>query len=162
MFGIITGVKICGIRITANISVFQTEDGGSIPPSRTIRLTSFAHGKPFISLREFHNLKKAQNNELESNESELVEDPKTNSQWFVYICKARTSRYYVDITNDPNARLKKHNTGTGAQFARDQGPFELVYVSAALSSKSEARKREIQLKGWNRSKKEKLIQGEWE
>jgi predicted GIY-YIG superfamily endonuclease len=106
-------------------------------------------------------LKKAQDNELESNESELVEDPKINSPWYVYICRASTSRYYVGISNDPDARLKKHNTGIGAQFARDQGPFELVYVSAAFSSKSEARKREIQLKGWSRLKKEKLIKGEW-
>jgi predicted GIY-YIG superfamily endonuclease len=84
---------------------------------------------------------------------------KTN--WYVYICKASTARYYVGITNNPDMRLAKHNAGIGAQFARDQGPFELVYVSSALASKSEARKREIQLKGWTRVKKEKLIKGEW-
>jgi putative endonuclease len=83
------------------------------------------------------------------------------TDWYAYICKARTGRYYVGITNNPTARLKKHNAGIGSQFARDQGPFELVYVSTALTSKSEARKREIQLKGWARSKKEKLINGDW-
>ena len=81
--------------------------------------------------------------------------------WYVYIAKAHTGRYYVGITTDPHERLKMHNTGKGSQFARDQGPFSLVYVSAPFVGKSEARKREIQIKGWSRIKKEKLIDGEW-
>jgi predicted GIY-YIG superfamily endonuclease len=86
---------------------------------------------------------------------------KTPEFWFIYIAKAHTGRYYTGITNNPARRIKKHNTGQGSQFARDQGPFELVYVSLPLPSKSDARKREIQLKGWSRVKKEKLISGEW-
>ena len=86
---------------------------------------------------------------------------KTPNLWFVYIAKAHTRRYYIGITNNPVRRIEKHNTGQGSQFARDQGPFELVYVSLPMQSKSEARKREIQLKGWSRIKKEKLISGEW-
>lgn len=86
--------------------------------------------------------------------------PKTPS-WYVYICTASTNRYYVGITTDPAERLKKHNAGAGSQFARDQGPFRLVYISSVFKNKSEARKREIQLKGWSREKKEKLISGEW-
>jgi predicted GIY-YIG superfamily endonuclease len=81
--------------------------------------------------------------------------------WFVYICEAHTGHYYVGIAIDPNQRLKIHNSGLGSQFAKDQGPFVLVYVSPSFSSKSEARKREIQIKGWSRYKKEKLIHGEW-
>jgi putative endonuclease len=81
--------------------------------------------------------------------------------WFVYIAKARTGRYYVGITTDPKERLKKHNSGKGSRFAINQGPFELVYVSPAFSSKSEARRREIQLKGWSHVKKEKLIKEVW-
>ena|SRR3989344_2167613 len=88
--------------------------------------------------------------------------PKMTKNWFVYICSTRTGRYYVGITNNPDLRLKKHNSGLGAQFARDQGPFELIYVSSPFSSKSEARKREAQIKRWSREKKEKLISGEWE
>lgn len=81
--------------------------------------------------------------------------------WFVYIAEARTGRYYVGITTDPDGRIKKHNNGVGAQFARQQGPFTLVYISNPFPSKSEARKREIQLKGWTHEKKSKLIGGEW-
>lgn len=80
--------------------------------------------------------------------------------WFVYIAKARTGRYYVGITTDPRTRIEKHNSGNGSRFAINQGPFKLIYVSPSFDSKSKARKREIQLKGWSRSKKERLISGE--
>ena len=86
---------------------------------------------------------------------------KTPKPWFVYIAKANTGRFYVGITNNPARRIEKHNVGQGSQFARDQGPFELAYVSLPLGSKSDARKREIQVKGWSRDKKEKLVSGEW-
>jgi len=86
---------------------------------------------------------------------------KTPDPWFVYIAKAHTGRYYVGITNNPSRRLEKHNAGQGSQFARDQGPFELAYISSPLESRSDARKREIQVKGWSRIKKEKLISREW-
>jgi putative endonuclease len=81
--------------------------------------------------------------------------------WFVYIARAKTNRYYTGITTNPEMRIEKHNKGKGSQFARDQGPFSLAYVSPPFFSKSEARKREIQIKGWNREKKDKLIDGKW-
>ncbi|MEK6564269.1 MAG: GIY-YIG nuclease family protein [Candidatus Omnitrophota bacterium] len=82
-------------------------------------------------------------------------------EWYVYIAKARTQRFYTGITTDPLKRVIKHNSGEGSRFAINQGPFSLVYVSVPFSSKSEARKREIQIKGWSRVKKLKLINGEW-
>jgi predicted GIY-YIG superfamily endonuclease len=91
----------------------------------------------------------------------LSERSESKTPWFVYIAQANTGRYYVGITKNPNKRLAKHNSGEGSKFARDQGPFKLVYISASFGNKSEARKREIQLKGWTRQKKEKLITGTW-
>lgn len=81
--------------------------------------------------------------------------------WYTYIAKARTGRYYTGITNDPCKRIEKHNSGKGSLMAVQQGPFDLVYVSNEFPGKSEARKREEQIKGWSREKKEKLIFGEW-
>ena len=81
--------------------------------------------------------------------------------WFVYIAEARTGRYYVGITTDPKKRIGKHNNGKGSRMAKQQGPFELRYVSGPFSTKSEARKREIQVKDWSQAKKKKLISGEW-
>lgn len=92
--------------------------------------------------------------------SEQSESNYPKQPWFVYICKAKTNRYYTGITNNPSARLDKHNSGTGSKFARDQGAFTLLYVSPPFT-KAEARKHEIQVKGWTRTKKERLIGGEW-
>ncbi|MBI2327473.1 GIY-YIG nuclease family protein [Candidatus Curtissbacteria bacterium] len=86
---------------------------------------------------------------------------RANVSWYVYIAKAKTGRYYTGITTSPDKRIIKHNSGKGLKFAIEQGPFELVYVSEAFPNKSEARKREIQIKGWSREKKLKLISGEW-
>jgi putative endonuclease len=81
--------------------------------------------------------------------------------WYVYIAKTRTGRYYTGITTNPEKRIIKHNQGEGAQLAKQQGPFKLIYISKVFLDKSKARKREIQIKGWSRKKKEKLINGEW-
>ena len=81
--------------------------------------------------------------------------------WYVYIAKAKTGRYYTGITINPSRRIIEHNKGKGSQLARQQGPFALVYISRPLFNKSEARKRELQIKGWTREKKEKLISNEW-
>jgi len=82
--------------------------------------------------------------------------------WFVYIAQARAGRYYVGITTDPQKRVEKHNNGFGSRMARQQGPFTLKYVSQPFGTKSAARKREVNIKPWNRKKKEKLINGEWD
>ena len=84
-----------------------------------------------------------------------VEGP--NKHWFVYIAQARTGRFYVGITTNPKERLLEHNSGKGSRLAIEQGPFKLNYVSQPFTNKSEARKREIQIKGWRREKKLKLI-----
>ncbi len=46
-------------------------------------------------------------------------------------------------------------------MAKEQGPFSLVYVSGRFLDKSSARKRESQIKGWTKEKKERLINGVW-
>lgn len=81
--------------------------------------------------------------------------------WFVYIAKSSNGRYYTGITSDPARRLVEHNSGWGSQLAKQQGPFELIYRSGEFATKSEARNREIRIKGWTRLKKEKLIKGIW-
>ena len=80
---------------------------------------------------------------------------------YVYIAKARTERFYIGISNGPDNRIIEHNLGKGSKFAINQGPLQLVYVSSPFLNKSEARKREIQIKKWSRFKKLKLIKGDW-
>lgn len=81
--------------------------------------------------------------------------------WFVYIARAKAGRFYSGITTNDRERIKKHNLGKGSRFAIQQGPFELAYTLKPYLNKSEARKREIQIKGWTREKKQKLISGKW-
>jgi predicted GIY-YIG superfamily endonuclease len=81
--------------------------------------------------------------------------------WYVYIARARTGRYYVGMTTDSYARIDKHNNLLGSRLAVQQRPFTLAYVSQPFEDKSAARRREEQIKGWSRIKKEKLISGEW-
>jgi len=94
-------------------------------------------------------------------EPQRVELPHTTMPWFVYIAQAKTGRYYTGITTDPKRRLGDHNEGKGAKFAQDQGALRLMYVSSSFVDKSSARLREVQIKGWTRAKKLKLIRGEW-
>ena len=81
--------------------------------------------------------------------------------WYVYIAEARTGRYYTGISTNPERRIREHNQSEGAKFASDQGALRLLYRSSSFPDQSSARKREIQIKGWSREKKEKLIVGEW-
>jgi putative endonuclease len=80
--------------------------------------------------------------------------------WFAYIATARTGRYYVGISSNVAERIQAHNTGKGSRFAIEQEPFMLAYQSPRFESKALARKREIQIKGWSRGKKQQLIYGD--
>ena len=81
--------------------------------------------------------------------------------WYIYIATARTGRYYVGKTSDVAARIQTHNVGAGSRFAVEQDPFLLAYQLSPFKSKSMARKRELQIKGWRRENKEHLIYGDW-
>lgn len=83
------------------------------------------------------------------------------SSWFLYIATSISGRLYVGISTDPARRLVEHNSGRGSRFAKQNGKLKLAYISPLLKNQSEARKREIQLKGWTREKKLKLISGKW-
>ena len=80
--------------------------------------------------------------------------------WYVYIAKSQTERFYTGFSNSPENRIIEHNLGKGSKFAINRGPLQLVYVSLSCLNKSEARKREIQIKKWSRFKKLKLIKGD--
>lgn len=80
--------------------------------------------------------------------------------WFVYIAETKSGYFYTGVSNDVAARIGKHNMGKGSKFARMHREFKLVYTSPPMT-KSDALKREIQIKGWTKEKKRKLVEGEW-
>jgi predicted GIY-YIG superfamily endonuclease len=76
--------------------------------------------------------------------------------WFVYIAETANGTYYTGISTDVAKRIAKHNSGHGAKFARLHGQFKLVYTSPALT-RSEALKREFEIKSWPKAKKRLLV-----
>ena len=63
---------------------------------------------------------------------------------------------YVGVSSDPIKRTYRHNSGDGAEFTKRNKAFELVYREDFITL-LEARRREKQIKGWRREKKENLI-----
>ena len=93
---------------------------------------------------------------------EVEKEHNIKGQWCLYIAQSASGKYYVGITTNTSKRIADHNKGRGSHLAKIDGPFKLRYESRVLLGQSEARKLEIQVKKWNREKKEKLINGEWE
>ena len=63
----------------------------------------------------------------------------------VYLVRCADHSLYCGITNDPDNRLKDHNSGKGAKYTRSRRPVELVCVSPKMT-KSEALKLEYRIK----------------
>ena len=76
--------------------------------------------------------------------------------YIVYILECGDGSLYTGITNNPEKRLKAHNAGTASKYTRTRRPVEFVYKERA-ANKSEALKREIQIKGLSRAEKLALI-----
>lgn len=77
---------------------------------------------------------------------------------FMYILLCADGSYYVGSTIDLERRMAQHQRGEGAEHTRKHGPVELVYhewyprIDLAF-------KRERQVHGWSRKKKQALING---
>jgi len=79
--------------------------------------------------------------------------------WCVYILELANGNYYTGITNDLEKRLITHAAGKGSKCVKANLPFNLIYSEPA-ENRSEASKREVQIKKLTRREKEKLIKGE--
>lgn len=77
--------------------------------------------------------------------------------WYVYILVCRDQTLYTGSTPDVEKRLAKHNAGQGAKYTAARKPVQLIY-SENCASKSEALKRELQIKKLSRAEKLNLIQ----
>ena len=96
---------------------------------------------------------------MERSELELVESESNGhnqNMYYVYMIKNPSDKLYVGVTEDLSKRLHCHNTKQGAQFTKGKNKFEIVF-SEEYPTLAEARKREIQIKKWQREKKEMLI-----
>ena len=75
---------------------------------------------------------------------------------YVYIVRCHDQTLYTGWTNHLKKRIEAHNTGKGAKYTKARRPVELVYFET-FERKSDALKREYQIKQLKRAEKEKLI-----
>ena len=80
------------------------------------------------------------------------------NDYFTYILRCADGSLYTGWTNDLQHRLTAHNSGRGAKYTRARRPVTLVYWEA-LSTKSEAMRREWAIKHLTRAEKLALVQG---
>jgi len=77
--------------------------------------------------------------------------------YYLYILKCQNGKFYTGTTNNLNKRLKQHQTKiNGAKFTKDFHFKEYVYHEV-FQTRALAMKREKQIKGWSKIKKEALI-----
>lgn len=81
-------------------------------------------------------------------------------KWYVYIIICEDKSYYTGLTWKPDTRWVQHLSGLGSKYTAKHKPIGVVYLEE-YNDLDEARRRERQIKGWKRYKKENLINGKW-
>lgn len=76
--------------------------------------------------------------------------------WIIYILRCANGSLYTGITKDLEARIEKHNAGTGAKYTRANRPCKLVYTKKGLTE-SKAKKEEARIKKLSKKEKEALV-----
>ncbi|MEB7853825.1 GIY-YIG nuclease family protein [Staphylococcus equorum] len=75
---------------------------------------------------------------------------------YIYIVKCKDGSLYTGYAKDIGKRVEKHNKGQGAKYTKIRRPVELVYQEM-FDTKSEALKREYEIKTYSRQQKLVLI-----
>ena len=83
------------------------------------------------------------------------------NDWTVYILRCTDETLYTGITKDVERRIEEHNGSglLGSKYTRARRPVRLVY-SEAHKTRSDAARREYEIKRLNREGKEALIRAD--
>lgn len=76
--------------------------------------------------------------------------------WHVYIILCEDGSLYTGISNNLNKRFSDHKNGKGGRYTRSHKPIKLVYQENC-GTKSEALKKEAEIKSWRRNKKISIL-----
>jgi putative endonuclease len=79
---------------------------------------------------------------------------------YMYILQCVDGSYYTGSTKNLPRRLWQHQNGLGANHTAKRLPVMLVYAEK-FERVADAFKREKQVQGWSRAKKEALMQTDW-
>ncbi len=77
--------------------------------------------------------------------------------WYVYILEIKKRQLYIGVTKNIERCMNEHKEGKVARFTRIFGFKKLVYYSFCLD-RSQALKRDAQIKSWSQQKKITFIQ----
>ena len=78
--------------------------------------------------------------------------------YYLYILQCTNGSLYTGITNNLERRFNEHFSGKGCKYTIANPAIEVRYTEE-FKTRSEAAKREAQIKGWTRTKKLALING---
>ncbi|MGI5912322.1 MAG: GIY-YIG nuclease family protein [Syntrophomonadaceae bacterium] len=78
--------------------------------------------------------------------------------FYVYILLCADQSLYTGYTTDINKRVVKHNLGKASKYTRSRLPVKCVYVEE-YETKSDALKREREIKKLSHKLKQDIIQG---
>ena len=76
--------------------------------------------------------------------------------WFIYILLCEDGSFYTGVSNNLKQRFQTHLSGKGGHYTKSHKPVKLIYQEK-FNTKSEALKREIEIKSWRREKKIKIL-----
>lgn len=78
--------------------------------------------------------------------------------WYVYIVRCSDGTLYTGVAKDVEKRIEEHNSDNvlGAKYTKYRRPVTLVYREP-VNSRSEAVRRESEIKKLKRTQKEALI-----
>ena len=76
--------------------------------------------------------------------------------WFVYLILCDDQSFYTGIAKDIDKRFEVHKKGRGAAYTKMHKPQKIIYREK-MESQTDAIKREIQIKSWNRARKIKSL-----
>jgi putative endonuclease len=79
----------------------------------------------------------------------------------VYILECSDNSYYTGVTNNLERRILEHQSGESeSSYTFSRRPVKLRWYSEDMDP-DQAIELEKQIKGWRKSKKEALINGDW-
>lgn len=76
--------------------------------------------------------------------------------YYVYLLECADGSIYTGISDDVTRRFRDHKEGKGGHYTSARGAKKIIYTEAC-GNRSNALKREIEIKRWPRSKKLNLI-----
>ena len=99
--------------------------------------------------------------EPQGDTSGVVLDFNKMHQYYVYILLCNDNSYYTGVTNDLDRRMYEHDQGVNPGcYTCKRRPLKLVF-NERFTDITQAIAFEKQVKGWNRKKKEAIINGDW-